>query len=63
MSKRSGAASDNGFIFKRIKKKSIIKEKKNPVSRFGGLHYQGMANSANLPISEKLPKWQFLTHA
>jgi hypothetical protein len=29
----------------------------------GGLHYQGMANPANQPISEKLPKWHFLIHA
>ena len=33
------------------------KRKENPVSSFGGL---GMANQ---PISEKLPKWHFLTHA
>ena len=40
MTKRRGATSDNGFIFKKInenqnKKK---KEKKDPVSGFGGLH-------------------------
>jgi hypothetical protein len=34
-----------------------------PVSRFGGLHKQGMANPANQPIFEKLPKWHFSTHA
>ena len=34
-----------------------------PVSGNGGLHQQGMAISANQPISGKLPKWHFLTHA
>ena len=28
-----------------------------------GLHKQGMANQANQPIFEKLPKWHFLTQA
>ena len=33
-----------------------MKEKKNSVSCFWGLQEQGMANSANQPISEKVTK-------
>ena len=29
----------------------------------GGLQWRGMANPANQSISEKLPKWHFLTWA
>jgi hypothetical protein len=29
----------------------------------GGLDQPGIANPANQPISEKLPKWHFLFHA
>ena len=29
------------------------------MSRFGGLHLQGMVNPANQLIFEKLPKWHF----
>ena len=62
MTKRLGPTSDNcfnGFIFENLN----IKEKKNPVNHFGGLHKQGMANPANQPISEKkMPKWHFLAH-
>jgi hypothetical protein len=54
--KRPGATSDNGFIFLKMNKNENIKEKKNPVGGFGGLHYQGMANPANQPISGKIAK-------
>ena len=49
MTKRPGAISDNGFIFKKINENLNLnlKENKNPVSRFGGLDKQGMANPAN----------------
>jgi hypothetical protein len=66
MTKRPGATSDNGFIFKKEYTNlnlNIKEREKNPESRFRGLHKQGMANPANQPISKKLPKWHFLTHA
>ena len=33
-----------------------MNQKKNPVSSFEGLHYHGMVNPANTPISEKIAK-------
>jgi hypothetical protein len=38
MNKTPGATSVNGFIFKKINENENIKEKKNPVDGFGGLH-------------------------
>ena len=38
MTKILGANFDNGFIFKEINKNKTENRKKNPVSRFGGLH-------------------------
>ena len=42
MTERPGATYDNGFIFEKINEKinrnRNRKEKKNPVSRFRGLH-------------------------
>jgi hypothetical protein len=65
MTKRRGATSDNGSICKKTKLKLKLKYKreKYPVSHFGGLHKQGMANPANQTIYELLPKCHFLTHA
>jgi hypothetical protein len=40
MTKRQGATSDNGLIFK--------------------FFLEDLANPANRPISEKLPKWHYL---
>jgi hypothetical protein len=46
MTKKPGATSDNGFIFKKIMKIKIEKRKKNPVSHFG-----------NNPIYPLLSTW------
>ena len=46
MTKRQGAISDNGFIFKKINQNQNIKEEKNPASRFG-----------NYPIYPVLSTW------
>ena len=60
---RRGATSDNGFILKNENENEKRKEKKKkscePIWR-AALTVQGMANQ---PISEKLPKWHFLSHA
>ena len=45
-----------GYDLKKWIKIKREKRKKNLVSCFGGLHYQCMANPANQPIPEKLPK-------
>ena len=58
MTKRPGATSDNGFIFKKINENLNIKETK-ACEPFWRAALTGHGQSSQSLISEKLPKWHF----
>ena len=57
--KRPGITSDGNFSSYLIGKNWYNHFRSFSMGGNGGLHWQGMANAANQPISEKLPKWHF----
>ena len=61
MTKRQGETFDNGFVFKKKIKSKCNGKKCCEVFWRDAL--TGHDQSSNQPISDKLPKWHFLTHA